>query len=289
MKNDINSHRYETWADLEIGMGVYASQCSDKDVFLKCLSDIKTNLKVYLEKESEKIDLYKISSLSGFHNPGQFLDPEPRGRYDLWRSKSSPGVVINVMTLNYTSTLERLLGYKGIKMTEPKGVQLNSIHHIHGTLDDNMMVMGVNDSGQIANADFNTDLDVVEEFIKPEFNDACMNNKNVIGETLIQGADVIAIYGSSLGLSDDRWWKLIGKRMQSDNYPLLVYLPYDEKKDQVAEPNHLRRWTLGYINEIRTKFDIAIDEKILAPRICIALNKCLFQITKASPKTVSNL
>ena len=55
MKRDINNHRYETWADLEMGMGAYSSQCANKDVFLKCLADIKSNLKTYLQKESEKI------------------------------------------------------------------------------------------------------------------------------------------------------------------------------------------------------------------------------------------
>lgn len=282
MKRDINSHRYETWADLEMGMGAYSSHCSNKDVFLKCLADIKSNLKTYLQKESEKINLYKISSLSGFHNPGQFLDPEPRIRYDKWRRSKFAGTAIDVMTLNYTLTLEKLLGFTGATLYYTDGIQLNSIHHIHGTLNDNMMVIGVNDSSQISNADFSADLDVVEEFIKPEYNDACMNNKNGIGETLIQSADVIVIYGASLGLSDDRWWKIIGQRMQSNNFPLIVYLPYDEKKDQTAEPNHLRRWTLGYVNEIRDKFGVQIDEKVMASRICIALNKRLFQITKVS-------
>ena len=113
MKEDIDSHRYETWADLEIEMGVYASECANKSVFLKCLDDIRTNLKEYLKKESEKIGLYKISSLSSFYNPGQFLDPEPRNRYDEWRRSKSAVSSINVMTLNYTSTLEKLLGFKG--------------------------------------------------------------------------------------------------------------------------------------------------------------------------------
>lgn len=282
MKKDIDNNKYETWADLEIGMGAYASKCANKGVFLKCLTDIKTNLKEYLKKESEKIDLYKISSLIGFLNPGHFLDPEPRNRYDEWRKSKSSGSVINVMTLNYTSTLEKLLGFTGVALTYPHNIMLNTIHHIHGTLDDNMMVMGVNDSSQIANAGFSTDLDVIEEFVKPEFNDACMNNKNAIGDALIQSAGVIVIYGASLGVSDDRWWKLIGQRMQSNNPPLLVYLPYDEKKDQTVVPNHLRRWTFNYIKEIRDKFGIKIDEKVLANRICIALNKSLFQITKAS-------
>ena len=285
MKRDINSHKYETWADLEIGMGVYASQCADKEVFLKCLADIKANLKGYLQKEYEKIILYQLSSSYNFSNPGLLLDPNPKYRYDKYRAKRNANTIINVITLNYTSTLERLLGFKGSVLAIDPYTQLHTIQHIHGTLN-NMMVMGVNDSAQISNANFNTDMDVIEDFVKPEYNDACMNNKNIICETLIEEADIIVLYGSSLGKSDDKWWKLIGKRMQADNYPLLIYLPYDESKNQVAEPNHLRRWTLEYVNEIRERFDIILDEKVLANRMCVALNKRLFQIIKVPQHSI---
>lgn len=278
MKKDINHHKYETWADLEIGMGIYSSQCTDKGVFLKCLSDMKTNLKEYLKKESEKISLYKILSVSGFEYPGSFLDPEPRNRYD--RFCASKGASnINVITLNYTPTLEYLLNYQKNTISITSRTTLSTIQHVHGTLD-RMMVMGVNDSSQISNTNINSDLDVIEEFVKPEFNDACMNNKNTICESLIQRANVIVLYGTSLGQSDEKWWKLIGQRMSKDNFPLLVYLPYDEKKDQTAQPNHLRRWTMQSIREIREKFDIQLEEKILAYRMCVAFNKSLFQITK---------
>ena len=90
MKRNIDSHRYETWADLEMGLGFYASLCANKNVFLECLADIKTNLKEYLNKESEKIDLYKISSFAGFHNPRLFLEPEPQGRYDMYSVGRKP-------------------------------------------------------------------------------------------------------------------------------------------------------------------------------------------------------
>ena len=129
-----------------------------------------------------------------------------------------------------------------------------------------MMVMGVNDASQIKNVIIRSDEDVVEEFIKPEFNDACLNTKNAICESLIQNADIIVLFGTSLGLSDDKWWKLIGKRMSSAKYPLLVYLPYDAQKNPVAEPNHLRRWTRGYVREIKNKFGIELDDEILADR-----------------------
>lgn len=285
MKKDIESHRYETWADLEIGMGLYSSNCSEKEVFLKCLDDIKTHLKEYLSKESMKIPNYTVSSRSGFINPGLFLDPEPRDTYDRWIRGFQPGVVIDVMTFNYTSTLEYLLGFKGSPIGLGVTTQLRSILHVHGTLE-NMMVMGVNDSSQVSHPVFKTDSDVMEDFVKPEYNDACMNNKNSICEMLINNADMIVFYGTSLGKSDEKWWKLIGKRMGADKYPLLVYLPYDEKKDLTAAPNRLRRWTLGYIEEIREKFDIKIDNTILAQRVCVALNKSLFKISKVSQPSI---
>lgn len=49
MKKDIDSKRYKTWADLEIGLGLYSYNCADKEVFLKCLMDVKARLKEYLK------------------------------------------------------------------------------------------------------------------------------------------------------------------------------------------------------------------------------------------------
>lgn len=279
MKENIKSHRYETWADLEMGMGAYSSQCANKDVFLKCLIDIKSNLKIYLQKESEKIKLYTLKSYSDFLNPGSFLEPELRNQYDMYCNRMKSGLLINIITFNYTSTLEWLFDFKGSAKALTSTSRLDNIQHVHGMLDD-MMVMGVNDISQISNTDLSSDLDVVEEFVKPEYNDACMNSKNNICESLISRADIIVLYGTSLGLSDNKWWKLIGQRMNQNNYPLLIYLPYDEKKNQAAEPNHLRRWVMLSIREIKKKFEIQLDEKILASRMCVAFNKCLFNIVK---------
>lgn len=281
MKKDIDSHRYETWADLEMGLGSYSSQCANKDVFLKCLNDIKSNLKSYLQKESEKIKLYKLNSYSDFLNLGAFLEPEPRSLYNFYRNSVSSGTLINIMTFNYTSTLEWLFDFKYVIKSLSDNARLETIQHVHGILD-NMMVMGVNDSSQISNSGLSEDIDIVEEFIKPEYNDACMNNKNTICESLINRADVIVLYGTSLGQSDVKWWKLIGQRMSQDNYPLLVYLSYDENKNQAAEPNHLRRWVRQSVHEIKEKFEIQLDEKTLASRICVAFNKQLFNIVKVS-------
>lgn len=278
MKQDIDSHKYDTWSDLEMGLGAYSSKCAEKRVFLKCLTDIKQNLREYLKKESERIGQFAVSSTANFINPGNFLDPEPRTIYDKFRNNESADVSIDVITLNYTETLETLFGVKKKFVMLSQMTSLQSVLHIHGTLNE-MMCMGVNDSSQISNVTFISDDDVVEDFIKPEFNDACMNNKNAMGESLIEKADIIVLYGTSLGSSDKKWWRLIGERMNSDNYPLLVYLAYDKDKDQLAEPNHMRRWTKAYLREIKEKFDIKIEDPVLASRVCVALNKKLFPLT----------
>jgi hypothetical protein len=287
MKNDIKGQRYETWADLEMGLGAYSSKCANKEVFLKCLLDIKENLTEYLKKESQKIGLYEISSIDAFLNPSLFFEPEPQTRYDSFCNRKSAGKKIDIITFNYTTTLELLLGFKNNTPLQLTSMSvLNSIQHIHGTLTD-MMVMGVNDSSQIANTTFNTDMDIVEDFIKPEYNDACLNNKNRICESIIQNAEIIVLYGTSLGFSDDKWWKFIGKRMEYDDYPLLTYLPFDEKKDPQTAPNRLRRWTMEYVREVRNKFGITLDEKGLAERMCIALNKRLFPIKKVAQQPIT--
>lgn len=279
MKKDIDQQKNETWADLEIGMGVYAGKCDSKDVFLKCLDNIKSSLKDYLRRESEKISNFITSSIISFASPSGFLEPEPRTRYNEFANQINPNVRIDVITLNYTNTLEYLLDFDGKEKVLTRSTSLRTIFHLHGTLE-NMMVMGVNDISQIGNERFNSDEDVMEEFIKPEYNDACLNNKNAICESLINDADIIVLFGTSLGPSDDKWWKLIGQRMDSAKYPLLVYLPYDAKKNPAAEPNHLRRWTRGYVREIRSKFGIKLEEDILASRICVAINQQLFPLKR---------
>ena len=279
MKADIQKHKYTTWADLEIGLGEYSSSCDNKDVFLKCVRNMKEELRKYLEKESEKIKLYLAPSFGEYLTfPEKILEPDPQQRF--WTYVAPRQIDrINIITFNYTKTLEFLSGYSGPPIVVHGNTLLESIHHLHGTLDS-MMVMGVNDPSQIKNNEFNTDEDVDEDFIKPEFNDACLNRKNIICEDLIRNANIIVIYGLSVGPSDDKWWKMIGERMESQNYPLLIYLPYDGQKDVKTYPNFMRKWTKGYIREIREKFGIFIPEAELEKRVCVGINKTLFPLTK---------
>ena len=279
MKSDIQHHRYENWSDLEMGLGNYSNNCKDKGIFSKCLNNIKLELSEYLRNEGKKISELKLKSVDPLVSLDKVLDPEPQSRFLSFVNHNDTPDYIDIITFNYTPTLETLLEYKGQEIPIAKRTLLHSIVHVHGTLDD-MMVMGVNDESQISNELLRDDIDVKEDFIKPEYNDACENNKNLICESLVKWADVIIIYGSSVGQSDDKWWKLIGGRMEKEDKLLLVYLPHDDKKNQKKEPNRIRRWTQEYITEIKQKFGITIADEILKERVCVAVNKRLLTVER---------
>lgn len=286
MKNDIQRHRYENWSDLEMGLGNYSKNCKDKVIFSKCLNNIKEELSKYLRNEGKKIEELRLKSVDSLISTGELLDPEPQSRFRSFVNRNDTPDYIDIITFNYTPTLETLLEYKGQEIPIAKRTFLQSIIHVHGTLDD-MMVMGVNDESQISNELLRDDIDVKEDFIKPEYNDACENNKNLICESLVKWADLIIIYGSSVGQSDDKWWKLIGGRMEKEDKLLLVYLPHDDKKNQKKEPNRIRRWTQEYITEIKQKFGITIADEILKERVCVAVNKRLLTVERGLRQLVN--
>ena len=83
------------------------------------------------------------------------------------------------------------------------------------------MVLGVNDKEQIDNTTFQDNQDAIETIVKPNCNIA---NKNGIDKKLtnkLNRANLICIFGCSLGKTDAKWWELIGERLKEDCLLLL--------------------------------------------------------------------
>ena len=278
LKNSIKDNKYETWADLEIGLGKYTSSISSQEVFLKCLEDIRANLKVFLEKQfanrSYSPDPRKF--VECFTAPGSFLDAQIELKYDLFlrtlEVSNASKKEVSIISLNYTNTIEDIM------QGSNSGIQ---ILHLHGTLD-NGIVVGVNDLEQIENQSFRSDIDVKESFVKPEYNDSCLNDNNLKAKYYIDRADVIVFFGASLGESDKKWWRMIGGRLLDPQQSvLLVYFPYDKKKDVSAHPNYRRRWNNEYFVKLLNALEIPDERKAdVEDRICIGLNKPLFKLNR---------
>lgn len=279
MKNSIEKGRYAVWSDLEYGLGKFSSELNSSNVFLKCLTDIKENLSHFLDIQYRDADLSFRSDtlLDSLSNPEKHLDSFTLRRYSnfvkQFYSSTSNVTSISVVTFNYTRTMEDVLSSGGIYQIP--------VLHIHGQLGDSI-AMGVNDLEQIENLCFHDDRDVLEDFIKPEYNDACLNDNNLSFESKIMNADVIILYGLSLGETDRKWWRLIGERLTSSVASVagLLYFPYDKKKDPQKHPNHRRRWTEEYQQLILNKLAIPEENsESVANRIFIGINRDIFLLS----------
>lgn len=134
--------------------------------------------------------------------------------------------------------------------------------------------MEINDDSQIKNKSI-IDRDVVEEFVKPEYNDAAMNTNNELAAELINKADSVIILGSSLGITDKKWWKLIGRNVEECGCGLIIFVR-DESKDDTAYPNYRRRWINEIMSVVKQRFELAGEIETYMKLICIGLNKPIF-------------
>lgn len=277
LKDSIEKGRYSTWSDLEAGLGDYSRTITDPDVFLKCFENIKDVLSEFLTRSYEArsfvSNYHKLTK--DFGNPEEYLNQEIQNRYYAFHRSRSFSVSgheeVSIVTFNYTNTLENLL-------TTAAGLSFQ-ILHIHGNLESDL-VMGVNDEEQIANQAFRSNRDVQEDFIKPEYNRACLNGKNASFESLINQADVVVLFGTSLGETDRKWWRIIGKHVIRENRELAVlYFVHDNKKDIVRHPNRRLRWTEEYQEKILRALEIPTEKKEKAlQHIFIGINKELFSL-----------
>ncbi len=182
------------------------------------------------------------------------------------------------MTLNYTSTIEDI--YSILNIQAPK------LLHLHGSIEDGI-VMGVSDEDQIANETFRRSRNVTEDFVKPSYNDACLNN-NATCERWIREADMIVLFGTSLGETDRKWWRMVGKQLISSELgTMIIYFAFDKDKDCRLHPNHRLRLTEEYQHELLTKLEIP-ESRIsgILSRICIGINKPIFHLEKKTPPSM---
>lgn len=286
LKEKISQEQYTNWSDLELGLGRYASECT-KDEYLLILDDIRTHLNTYLKKEAESKRFGPSKSfLEDLKNPVRHLDRIVLEDYNLYCATYmgvSESDDIDIITFNYTYTFENVLERRARIGDSIVNVQRNfddttvrQLVHVHGTLD-NELNLGVNDITQILNNSFSDDMDVIENAVKPEFNDACLNGNNSACEDLIKKANLIVLFGVSIGETDYKWWSLIGKKLKTHHCVVLFY-PFDEKKDDIKHPNSKRRWTNNYVTFLKDRMGIPENNNSsLSGLILVGINKPIFR------------
>ena len=233
LKSEIKSNTKD-WSDFEKKFGDFTSQFIDKDKdnvkeFNATYKDVVTSLSKYLLEIEDSFNHEKIDEdkfIYDIINPEEhLLLKDQREIMTFKKIMENNPVKINFITYNYTTIIEKIFGKSfsiDLGLTrQKKRILIEDIKHIHGYLDKRMII-GVNDKSQISNQDFKNQDAISYNLIKSITNDI---SKELVKEDCINkinGAQLIYIFGSSLGDTDLMWWELILEKLKT-NCRLIIF------------------------------------------------------------------
>ncbi len=229
----------EQWKDLEIALGEFTTAFGDDaDGFCDFYEDMNRFLEAYLsqynsfEPTPEEVEKFREDLIY----PYRYLKQKEEKK--LRTLTIAQAWYIDVISFNYTSSFECLCqdallvgernypeGYSG------HSVIYQGVKHVHGSLGEGGILLGVDHGEQIANEQYRKNDDVADLLLKPQANEGRGTLVDEECLSLITGADVICLFGLSLGPTDQMWWTAIKKRFLDNPGVILLYFHYDRSTD----------------------------------------------------------
>lgn len=282
LKEKISSD-FKSWSDLELALGSYTKNLNSLDEFDEVFEDIGEQLAEYLQLEENNFDFEKIDKtriLNYLTVPEDSLLKADKDLLNIFKEKwHNYHWHVDIITLNYTRSLEKLLGEtKNIEIGKHHksiSITLNGIEHIHGYVDDRM-IMGVNDISQIENTEFHTNRDILESIIKVDCNKTHKHTIDDLCFNQISSANLICIFGSSIGDSDKYLWELIGQRLKND-CQLIIFTKGEEIKQRIGHKKGRVERAIKNLFLEKTKLSIEEKNKVF-DRIFIGINTNMFSL-----------
>lgn len=246
LKEHLKEKRYTKWADLELGLGEYTKELSSEKDLKVILHDLSDNLVAYLRGVSSDFSpSLKLAEkvFRGLAQPYQALPGGVARVLNDFRSSHGASNVIEVISFNYTDSLEKIIKASGPAARLPLGIDadsvLGSIRHIHMSIDDPDVILGVNDESQIMNESFRNER-CRTLLVKPHINSQLEELVDEECRNLIRSADLICLFGVSLGETDALWWSIIGEQIEKTP-ARLIYFAYDDDKVHYNDEMILKR------------------------------------------------
>lgn len=243
MKNHLSKERYKNWSDLELGLGAYTTEVDSVEDLELIYHDIDDALQSYLKLTLLSFnvdDKMKNNFIKDLQSSYRELPSAASNEIQSFIREYNT-YFVNVLSFNYTNVVERILHHNRSNKTLPYPITqnfvVNSIQHIHMSLDQSDIIMGVNDESQILNKALICP-DCKGLMVKPYINQRLGSRVDSECKNIIKQTDYFCLFGVSLGETDNMWWKEIGKRMNTSHARLVMYY-YD--KDKIIYNNHLIR------------------------------------------------
>ena len=233
IKHEIND-KPQTWADLEKSIGEISKEYQQNtDAYIEAFENVRDELTKYLME----VDKYTIPNLGNFAehflqdilDVDRYLDNKPKQEYrDFLKGVNSPNEIeLTVVNFNYTSTVEKMMAFKNERAIPPKKVTFHEVIHVHQDLDTGIL-MGVNDVSQISNEAYGNEFDIRSMMVKPFINEMFAADNDNRAKKVIENSQVIILFGTSFGETDEMWWDWIKAYVYGNN-KRIIYCPYENE------------------------------------------------------------
>lgn len=235
LKKEINTD-IKSWSDLEIQFGQYTKNFNSSEEFDIVYENVGDELSKYLKNQENSISFENVNqdiANKYLCFPEDSLQPLFVNQLKAFKKEwVNSHWNVDIITFNYTNVIDFVfknsLAKKQIGLNERKNpILLSNIEHLHGFLEERM-IFGVDNLAQISNEDFHKNQNVIEAFVKPLSNKASndiIDNKCI---KIISNANLICIFGCSIGESDKTWWKLVAEQLKR-NCKLIIFFKVEEE------------------------------------------------------------
>lgn len=288
----------QEWADFEKKLGEYTSNLeffegNAVEAALDCKEAIDVDLAAFIASEDKKASDEFIeansesvmASLAYWYSALQSLERQQiLGHYS-----TDLGLNVSIVTFNYTTLLPRLFNAFGTsEHSTPEdswGVSFIRLIHLvqaHGALGREP-ICGVNDVSQIGSDALSKNEDIVSTFVKGEIQKLFGSVDDRRAEDIILGANILIIFGLSLGETDMRWWEIVVKFLKDGDYRF-VLIASTETLSARRSPASFRRFSKALKDKLLTRGGANDDEKrLLSERIFIIPAGSIFRFKSHIP------
>lgn len=289
LKEHLRENKSDFWSDLEIALGKYTTRFSSFEQIEEVYDDINNEMQRYISS-IENMSLPKDIDIELFKNnissPESFLSPAEVSRIKMvYENLVRTNHFIDIINFNYTSTIDKILGYDSQFLTIAPSIYnsslktiVRSVIHIHGAIND--PILGVDNVSQISNEELIKSGDIIGYLVKPLINTTLGSLVDAKAKKTILDANLICIYGMSLGETDATWWKLVGERLQKGS--IVVLYVYDKDANNLAarkKAQFNKKWRNKFFDVAGISEPKRVD---LEKRLIIAPNTKIFDIIQKS-------
>jgi len=275
------------WRDLEVAIGKWTVNLNAEDVH-PLYVDIIDSLKAYLVSEFrtfdadafDRQDFFKYLLDPGKKNYPRIQKEEIRQFYNSFAGAD----LINVISFNYTRTIEMLSGFDGRRLTVGNNIVghstiIDSVFHIHQTLDDEEILVGLDNVSQLANESFQTNSHICNLLVKPKTNSLLGTGVDRDCEQVIANTNLFVLFGSSSGITDMKWWRAVCYRLQQGNTRMLFFVhhPTPQTHPNLNKDINTERAIKDFISNAGLKSDVLYD--VIYPRCYVSFSRDMFRLT----------